>query len=284
MKIAVNTTTIESAPVFVAGAAMPDRIELLSGKIPLLLDGTADAATNAETQALIYSLQNPRLRIVLTVAECSYRIVARRSRGIQAPADLKGKRIATTRHTTAHYYAVALAQKAGLREADLDIVDVPQPDMPAALAQGAVDALAIWEPIADRAAGQLGEDAVLFQDGSVFRERFNLNTTADVLADTARRAALVEFVRGIVEAARQTRDQPASVWPLLASRINVPEETISRLWPQFRYPASLPDDLSDLLVAEEAWLAASQNRTPRPEKAVRTLIDPSVLAEALAAG
>src|SRR5208282_1848821 len=112
-------------------------------KIPLLLDGTADAATNAETQALIYSLKNPGLRIILTVAECSYRIVARRSSGIETPADLKGQTIGTTRYTTAHYYLVELARQVGLREADMTIVDLPQPEMPAALARGTVDALSI---------------------------------------------------------------------------------------------------------------------------------------------
>jgi NitT/TauT family transport system substrate-binding protein len=281
VKVAVNPTTIESAPLFVAGAALGAEVELIGGKIPLLLNGTVDAATNAETQALLYSLQQPKLRIVLTVAECSYRVIARRSRGIRSPAELRGKAIGTTRHTSAHYYVVQLAARAGVPERDLTIVDVAQPDMPAALEDGKVDALSIWEPIAERAAERLGADAVAFQDGGLFRERFNLNTTADVLSDPQRRSALVRFVRAVVDGARHTREQAAAVWPLLAANIGVAEAMIARLWPQFRFPASLPDDLPQLLIAEERWLAASQNRAARPAQVLDQLIDPSVLAEAL---
>ncbi len=57
--------------------------------------GVADVATHAETQALRYSTRNPDLRIILTVTQGLYRIVARRSAGIEKVADLKGKRIAT---------------------------------------------------------------------------------------------------------------------------------------------------------------------------------------------
>ncbi len=281
MKVAVNPTTIESAGVFAAGERLSGRVELIGGKIPLLLDGTVDAATNAETQALIYSLQRPDLRIVLTAAECAYRVVARRSRGIRTPADLTGKTIGTTRHTSAHYFLVELVRRAGLYPPELDIIDVPQPDMPAALADGRIDALAIWEPIADTAAARIGDDAIVFQDGALFRERFNLNTTLAVLQDPKRRAALVGFVRAVIAAARDIAERPQGVWPLLSSKINVPEPTIARLWPQFRFPAALPEDLADLMIDEERWLAASQKRAPRPAEVVTGLIDRGVLAEAL---
>jgi len=280
MRIAVNPTTIESAPVFAAGARLSGTVELIGGKIPLLLDGTVDAATNAETQALIYSLERPDLRIVLTVSECAYRVMARRSRGIRRPIDLAGKTIGTTRHTSAHFYLVQLLRQAGLYPPEIDIIDVPQSDMPAALADGRIDALAIWEPIAEAAMTRLGSDAVSFQDGDLFRERFNLNTTTAVLGDPRRRAALVDFVRTVIAAARDVGERPQSVWPLLAAKINVPEATIARLWPQFRFPASLPADLPDLLIDEEGWLAASQKRAPRSAATVAGLIDRSVLAEA----
>ena len=57
--------------------------------------GQADLATNSETQALRGSYAQPDLRFIFTVAECPYRIVARRSAGITRLADLRGKRVAT---------------------------------------------------------------------------------------------------------------------------------------------------------------------------------------------
>ena len=97
-------TTIESAPVFVAERDAHDvRMELRAGGIPLLLEGGVDAATNSETQALLRSVDRPDLRIVMTVAECAYRLVARRAAGIAKPADLRGKKVGTPANTSSQF-------------------------------------------------------------------------------------------------------------------------------------------------------------------------------------
>ena len=59
-------------------------------------------------------IRNPDLRIIMTVTESFYRLVARRSAGISKLADLKGKRIMVPRMTSAHYYLVAMLRSAGL--------------------------------------------------------------------------------------------------------------------------------------------------------------------------
>src|SRR6516162_3457528 len=104
LRVAVNMTTIESAPVFAAAERLgAGAVRLLPGGIPRLIDGSADAATHASTQAILRSTEDPRIRIVLTIAEYDYRIVARRSAGIQRVADLRGKMVATPLHTSAHF-------------------------------------------------------------------------------------------------------------------------------------------------------------------------------------
>jgi NitT/TauT family transport system substrate-binding protein len=283
LRVAVNMTTIESAPVFLAaagpgGAAMA----LNTGGIPQLVSGEAEAATNAETQALLRSNANPNLRIVLTVAECYYRIVARRSAGISRLADLRGKRVGTALSTSAHYFLVKMARTAGVSESDLTAVAVPLPEMPAALKRGDVDAIAIWEPQAHNSEQALGADAIVFQDRSVYRELFNLNTTADVLADPVRRRALAAAVARIITASAQVTNTPPTVWPLVSSKISVAEPTIAAVWRHFRFAGSLPGDLLDVMIEEERWVAAVQKREPRSRQAVERLIDRTVLRDAQA--
>ena len=71
LRVAVNTATVESAPVFLAAQGAADReMTLTGGGIPLLVNRTADAATNSETQILLRSVESPDLRVVMTVAEC----------------------------------------------------------------------------------------------------------------------------------------------------------------------------------------------------------------------
>src|SRR5581483_1982853 len=107
LRIAGNMTTIELAPVLLAANGIyPGHITVVNGGIPNLVRGEVDAATNAETQLLRQSIDDPSLRVILTEAESFYRIVARRSASIASVKDLRGKKIAIAPYTSAHYYLV----------------------------------------------------------------------------------------------------------------------------------------------------------------------------------
>ncbi|HTQ99959.1 MAG TPA: hypothetical protein VMH83_08210, partial [Candidatus Acidoferrum sp.] len=95
LRVAVNQTTIESAPFFIQQIPGIRVVPVPNGRVASaqLVSGMVDAATGSETQALLNSVLQPDLRIVLTLSECRYRIVARKSAGIQALADLRGKRV-----------------------------------------------------------------------------------------------------------------------------------------------------------------------------------------------
>jgi NitT/TauT family transport system substrate-binding protein len=281
IRVAVNMTTIESAPVFLAARdATGVRIDLRSGGIPILLDGDVDAATNSETQALIRSVARPDLRIILTVSECAYRIVARRSAGIARVSDLRGKKVGTPVNTSSHYYLAKALTRAGLTEADVIVVNTPVAQMATAMTRGGVDAVSGWEPGAHDSSAALGGDAVVFQEPGLYRELFDLNTTTAVLNDPVRRRALVGAVRAMIAASTTVRTRPATVWPLLFDRIHVPVPTTSAVWTHFRFNAWIPRDALDVLVEEERWLAASQKRAPRGRAQLRDLIDESVLEDA----
>jgi len=281
IRIGVNMTTIESAPVFVAVRDGKDvRIDLQSGGIPLLLDGGVDAATNSETQALLRSIDRPDLRIVMTVAECAYRIVARRASGITALADLRGKKIGTPANTSSHFYLIKALRTAGVVAADVTVVPMPVTDMAAALTRGDVDAVSGWEPGAHDSIAALGSGGVTFQPPGLYRELFDLNTTTTVLNDPARRAALVAAVRAIVAASTEVRTKPSAVWPIVSSRINVPTSTMNDVWTHFRFPAALPDDMLNVLGDEEEWVAGVQKREPRTRAQLAALLDSSVLRDA----
>jgi NitT/TauT family transport system substrate-binding protein len=285
LRVAVNMTTVESAPVFLAAQSAAGReMALTGGGIPLLVDRSADAATNSETQILLRSVDNPELRIVMTVAECDYRIVARRSAGIRRLVDLRGKRVGTPANTSAEYYLSKMLRTVKLDEPDATVVPMPVADMAAAMRRGDVDAVAGWEPGAQDSMAALGADAIVFQDRSVYRELFNLNTTAGVLGDPAKRRVLVDVVRAVAAASRDVRARPADVRALLSSRINVPQATIATVWRHFRFPTSLPPDILDVLVEEEQWVAVRQKRSPRPRAQLQGLIDDSVLREAMRVG
>jgi sulfonate transport system substrate-binding protein len=280
LRVGINLTTIETLPIYIAADSLAgDAIELSGGAIPSLTAGTVDVVTNAETQAILRSVADPDIRIILTVAEYSYRIVARRTAGIATTSDLRGKKIATALNSSAHFYIVKILGTVGLSERDVTVVGMSPSDMPAALAHGDVDAVSIWEPAAQKSVESIGSDAVILE-GPRYRERFNLNTTTAVAADPIRRAAIVDLLRSIYRSSREVRDHPERTRPLIAAKLNLAEQLVSTTWTLFDFPASIPDDLLEAMVEQEQWMAEKQNRPPRSRQAIETLIDASLWEEA----
>jgi sulfonate transport system substrate-binding protein len=280
LRVGINLTTIETLPIYLAAdSPAGGAIELSGGAIPALTAGKVDVVTNAETQALLRSVADPDIRVILTVAEYSYRIVARRAAGIVTTSDLRGKKIATALNSSAHFYIVKLLGTVGLSERDVTVVGMPPADMPAALARGDVDAVSIWEPAAQKSAESIGSDAVILE-GPRYRERFNLNTTTAVAADPIRRAAIVDLLRSIIRSSREVRDHPERTQPLIAAKLNLTQQFVSTAWSLFDFPASISDDLLETMVEQEPWMAENQKRPPRSRQAIATLIDASLWEEA----
>ncbi|MEY2855088.1 MAG: hypothetical protein RL030_2220 [Pseudomonadota bacterium] len=286
LRVYGNTTTMEIAPVLLAVSASGGvEAKVINGGVPdLFRRDRAQLATNAETQALRASVDNPDLRIILTVSEGLYRIVGRRSAGIGKLSDLKGKRIATIPNTSSAFYLSRMLASVGLGEADVTIVPVlPLSRMPQALASGEVDAVTIWEPEIQHAAERIGKDAIEFQDIGIYRELFNLHATAPQLADPVQRARIVAFVREVLRATQQLHADPRAAWAKVARSSQYDEATVAKVWHHEAFPGYLAPNLLEVLVAEEPWVARERSRTPRTREQLAQLIDASVLRDALAA-
>lgn len=288
-----NTVTFEIAPVLLASDQVyPKPSTVKMGGIPNLVgapaipgygeEGVADVATHAETQALRYSVDHPDLRIIMTVSEGLYRIVARKSAGIETLADLKGKRIATIPNTSSAFFLHNMLKSVGLSEADIEIVRIiPLSDMPKALVNGDVDAVTIWEPEIENAAHAIGDDAIEFDGDGVYREIFGLNTLAANLADPEKRAEIKEFVKAVVDASAMIREDPSVGWPLVAQSTGYELDLVKRAWKHHRYPGDMVPDLLDVLEAEEKWLANIDKRPARSREELAALIDDSIIREVL---
>ncbi|MGX7894654.1 ABC transporter substrate-binding protein [Tsuneonella sp. HG222] len=289
-----NRQTIELAPVLLAAADhYRSGATVVMGGVPNLVGATgaqgfsdpgeADLATNAETQLLRYSVDHPELRIVAGVSEGLYRIVARRSAGIARVADLKGKRVATFGQTSAGYFLQMMLERAGLGFGDIvEKPIMPLAGMTAALANREVDAVVIWEPEAHRSAEVLGEDLIEFSGEGFYRELFNLNSTADKLADPAKRRQIVAFVAGLMDAADALHADPARAQALVVEAGGFAPADVAQSWKHHRYGIALPPDLLDVMEKEETWLAAKAGRPARSRAELQQLIDPSVYREAMA--
>lgn len=292
LRLRANTGAIEAAPILLAARDhYPAGITVQRGGIPNLVGapnipgvfdpGPADAATHAETQALRYSVDNPQIRIILTVTEGLYRIVARRSAGIAAVADLRGKRVATLPGTSAAFFLQRMLEQAGVDPDTVEVVRVPPDEMARAISERRVDGAAIWEPYSERVASALGDDGIAFTNPAAYRELFNLNSTSDRLADPVLRGEMVDLVRSIIAATAAIEAGPAAAQALTARTTGFAPSEVAAAWPHLRFPSALPDDLPDVLVSEEAWLARQDGREARSRAELEKLIDRSIWDEAV---
>jgi len=300
LRIYGNLSILEMAPVLLAAKDIyPGRTAVAHGSVMSLWGqssdlaslssaGQSDIALNTETQALRASVAHPDLRFIFTVAECPYRVVARRSSGISRLEDLRGKRVGTQLESSAAYFLDSLLRTAGLTETDVVSVPfmahtaAPLTKLPDALAGGEVDAVALWEPQVQKAKVAIGADAIEFYDPAVYTEKFSLCTKQSNLDDPSMRKRIVAFVRALIEAAGRLGRDPQAGQALVAQTAKLDIETVRNAWPYLSYPGTLADDLLEVFERQEPWIGKIQRRNARGREALAKLIDESVVREARA--
>lgn len=300
LRIYGNLSLVEMAPVLLAIERYYDGpVHLAHGGVmalwgegselaSLASSGEADIALNTETQALRGAARHPDMRFIFTVGECPYRIVARRSAGIAALADLRGKRVGTQIDSSADYFLDAMLKTVGLGIADVTRVpfmmktEKPLNMLPEALRDGEIDAVAMWEPQVARAQTLIGDDAVAFYDPDVYTEKFSLCTTQGKLDDPAMRARIVGFTRALIEASRLLWVDPQPGWELVGQTSGLDRRTIRDAWGYYQFPATLATDTLDYCERIESWIAARAGRKPTPRETLARLMDDSVVREARA--
>jgi sulfonate transport system substrate-binding protein len=291
LRISGMIQAVELGPVYVAlEKYYPGTAGVQYGGIPNLFPEHwggpikgMDIAGHAETQALRNSVAHPNTRIIFTVAQGHYRILARRSAGIAKLADLRGKKIATMYMTSAGFYLSNMLELAGMTPADVEIMSswvltgIAEP-----LLAGKADALAIWEPEMEMAIRALGKDAIVFDQDPGMYENYNLNTTAENLADPVMRKKIVEFIAAMILAAQDVKKDPSLAVTRAAEMSKYPRDPIAASYGSHTFPGKIADGMLETMVKEEKWLAPQSGRTPRGRDELASLIDHSVVEEARA--
>jgi NitT/TauT family transport system substrate-binding protein len=189
--------------------------------------------------------------------------------------------------SSAEYFLDRMLRTVGMTEHDVTIVpfmaktESPLTLMPQALRAGELDAVTVWEPQMQMASIAIGPDAIEFIDPSVYRERFNLCSTQAKLANAATRHKIVVFIRALITATERLRRAPREGWQLVAHAAQLDIETVKDAWPYLTYPGTLAADLLDVLIPADVWVAKETGRAARTRAQLSTMIDASVLREAL---
>ena len=194
------------------------RIQVINGGVRNLANGGAHAATNGETKFLIAGA--PTVRILFTIAEGLYRIVARKS---AVSGRGRSEREASD----------------GVSEGEVTIVDLPRDRIAAGVIDGRADAFSMWEP----------EARTPSMARAVTRSYSRtISCTGSRSASTPRRRCsgihaageLVECVRAILAAVEEMKTNPAPHFPLIARTTSHPVDRNRTRWAHHAFPGSVP--------------------------------------------
>lgn len=138
-------------------------------------------------------------------------VLVRQDSPIQTVADLKGKKVAFAKGSSANYLTVQLLEKAGLKFSDIQPVYLPPADARAAFVRGSVDAWVIWDPF--YAAGETAIKSRVIADGEGLNKLGGYYIASRKFATEKPQIlkAVLEEVRDLEAWSDKNRDEVASV-------------------------------------------------------------------------
>lgn len=291
LKIATSLLWIEHTPQayaikhFYNGSSTPSLHQ--GGVANLGSNLTYDLAANAETQGLKQYANHKNIRLIYMICEAHYRIVANRAAGINKLQDLKGKKIGTINGSSARVFVDRLLASGGLKESEYTTVSgnvcmktpCANNTFPSMIASNQIDAFGVWEPAVELGVQALGDNAITFQNGSVYREMYAFYSTTEKLNDPAKRKDIVAFVRALNQTLDVYNNKPESVYQFVADTVGMDPKVVVDVWEDHKWTGVLPNDLFDLLVDEDKYLARKDNRTRTSKADLRKFLDTSIIEE-----
>ena len=158
-------------------------------------------------------------------------LLVREGSPVRTVADLRGRRVAYTRGSSAHNFVVKALEQAGLSLSDVQSTPLQPSDAAAAFRSGAVDAWAIWDPFLavaqqDPATRVLVREAEIAPSNNFFLARRAWATSAPEQV-----TALLDAINGAAAWAAANPDALAELMtqvtgvPLAAQRVAAPRGT-----------------------------------------------------------
>lgn len=169
-----------------------------SARMSAVMSGGIDIACTGIVSALALMSRGAKQFSIIAIPENFGRVEGIVGRSdIRNIADLKGKKLGVTFASSAHLLVLDVLDKAGLKPNDVSVLNVPAPELPAAMKAGQIDAAAAWTPQFDNILRQPG--VTLLADDTKFSlyESHKVTPGPDVLVV---RKAFAEKNRDVVKA------------------------------------------------------------------------------------
>ncbi|WP_406935437.1 sulfonate ABC transporter substrate-binding protein [Acinetobacter courvalinii] len=166
-------------------------------------------------------------------------------------ADLKGKRIALQKGSSAHFLLVQAVRKAGLKWSDIQPIWLTPADARAAFQKGAIDAWAIWDPY--YASTELEDQAKVLATGKNLSPNYTFYLAAPNFVQQHPQA-VTGLLKQINQADRWVQQHQSETADLIGKSTGL-KPAVSSLFVQRRPRPSAAAPLNAKVIAEQQQLA-----------------------------
>lgn len=218
-----------------------------------VLEGKADFATVAETPVMFAVMSGEKISIIATIQTSSNNgaIIARKDRGILNLRDLKGKKMAATLGTTSEFFMDAILGTQGISRKDVRVIDLKAEEMPAALANGDVDAVSAFLPYTNYSLRKLGGNGILFNDDNIYTWTFNVVSTQEFIRKNP--GKVKKLLRALIKAEEFVKQNPDEAQKIVADFSGMDISIVRDIWADNDFSVTLDQSLLLVLEDESRW-------------------------------
>jgi sulfonate transport system substrate-binding protein len=215
--------------------------------------GKIDFAITGNTPPIFGAASNAKVKVVSAYDGSGRgdKVLVHADSPIRAVSDLRGKKIAVGKGSSAHGNVLAQLQRAGLSASEVELVFLQPADALGAFTQRQVDAWAIWDPYTAQAEADIAVRSIAEAAGVTNGAGFGVASDT-ALADPKRNTAISDLLTRYAEAVRWAQDNPEKWAQSYSAAVGLDLAVATAA--QGR-SLRLPTDLSEQLVASEQELA-----------------------------
>ena len=233
--------------------------EFTAGKFALqaFLGGSLDIAVSGEVPVTLSTLQGNKFRVLAqvverTINEC--RVIVRKEGNLDTPEkyfSAKKRKLATSFGGGPEFFTYNFMMKHNIKNNEIELISQKPEDMPAALVNGTVDAISIFDPFARIAEIQMGDNGMTFADPDIYSELYVVDVMQKSLDE--RPELFKAFIKGLYDAQFFIQNNPEESKKVLIKYTKLDQQVVDDIWNNFVYKPAINKLFIEYTTAEAKW-------------------------------
>jgi ABC-type nitrate/sulfonate/bicarbonate transport system substrate-binding protein len=262
VSIAVSRTPL-SAPIYIADSMGLFKRhgldvtlhEVIGGyrSFAQVMDGHADFGTSSDSVLAFAALEKQPYVALATFVQSSddIKILSHKDSNVVTTTDLAGKKIGVVRGSASEYFLSVLTALNGSSPDNMELISLHAEEMPEALQSGRVQVTSCWEPFCYRTMKLMDLRASVLPTKGLNQLTFNLLSKKDY-AD-AHQETVYQVLASLKQAIQHISQRPHEIQALLKSRLDLEDDFIQWIWPDYLFRLSISNSLLLNLNNQARW-------------------------------